>query len=146
MIVFQVSALGTTRQEAAMSIRLITYSIDLVTQPTIHCTPDEPYVLTLTWSNGAGDPDEWDRVMMVNLMSALRITRWLGPKMVEKEAGFIINIASIEATIGYPSAPTYSASKWGLRGWSKGIFEVADLPDLLLADQARTLLLLSTAS
>ena len=68
--------------------------------------------------------------MMVNLMSALRITRWLGPKMAEKEAGFIINIASIEATIGYPSAPTYSATKWGLRGWSKGIFEVGGLQAL----------------
>ena len=36
--------------------------------------------------------------------------------------GYIITIASIEALSPYPSAPAYSASKWGLRGWNKAVY------------------------
>lgn len=36
----------------------------------------------------------------------------------------MVNIASIEALYPYPSAPAYSATKWGLRGWSKALFAV----------------------
>lgn len=44
--------------------------------------------------------------------------------MKEKGAGWIPNIASIESTTPYPSAPAYATSKWGLRGWSKSCFMV----------------------
>ena len=47
--------------------------------------------------------------------------------MKEKGAGWILNIASIESTTPYPSAPAYATSKWGLRGWSKSCFMVPPL-------------------
>jgi hypothetical protein len=70
-----------------------------------------------------GDTSEWDREAQINLQSAMKLVRFLGPKMKEKEEGYIINIASIEALYPYPSAPHYSATKWGLRGWSLGIHQ-----------------------
>ena len=42
--------------------------------------------------------------------------------------GYIITIASIEALSPYPSAPAYSASKWGLRGWTKAVYAGAPGP------------------
>lgn len=47
--------------------------------------------------------------------------------MKEKGAGWILNIASVESTTPYPSAPAYATSKWGLRGWSKSCFMVHPL-------------------
>ena len=44
--------------------------------------------------------------------------------MKDKGQGWILNIASIESTTPYPSAPAYATSKWGLRGWSKSCFMV----------------------
>lgn len=45
--------------------------------------------------------------------------------MKDKGAGWILNIASIESTTPYPSAPAYATTKWGLRGWSKSCFMVS---------------------
>ena len=47
--------------------------------------------------------------------------------MKDKGQGWILNIASIESTTPYPSAPAYATSKWGLRGWSKSCFIVSSL-------------------
>ncbi|DBA73201.1 hypothetical protein WJX77_010872 [Trebouxia sp. C0004] len=69
-----------------------------------------------------GNPDDWDRTLYINLNAPMRLTRHFAPAMKEKGAGWILNIASIESTIPYPSAPAYATSKWGLRGWSKSCF------------------------
>ncbi|EIE18472.1 oxidoreductase [Coccomyxa subellipsoidea C-169] len=69
-----------------------------------------------------GDPDDWDKQTHINLMAPMRLTRMLLPPMKEAGQGHVVNIASIEALYPYPSAPAYSATKWGLRGWSKALF------------------------
>lgn len=60
-------------------------------------------------------------------MTPMRLTRLLLPAMKEAGQGHVINIASIEALYPYPSAPAYSATKWGLRGWSKALFAVSEM-------------------
>lgn len=69
-----------------------------------------------------GDPAEWDRTTRINMLGPMHLTRWLAPPMVEKGDGYIITIASIEALSPYPSAPAYSSTKWGLRGWTKACY------------------------
>lgn len=70
-----------------------------------------------------GDPNEWDRVMKVNLMGPMRLTRHFAPKMVDKGDGFLINIGDVEGLHTGPRHPAYAASKHGLRGYSLSAYE-----------------------
>eukprot|EP00951_Prasinocladus_malaysianus_P005079 scaffold36169_cov46-Prasinocladus_malaysianus.AAC.1 len=44
-----------------------------------------------------GDPDEWDKMLSLNLNGPMRLTRRLTPSMAESMSGFVINIGSIAA-------------------------------------------------
>ncbi len=62
-------------------------------------------------SNSAGDPDEWDKVLRVNMMAPMRLMRRLTPAMVEKGEGVVINIDSSAGLSPKPGNAVYSASK-----------------------------------
>jgi short-subunit dehydrogenase len=65
-----------------------------------------------------GDPDDWARMMDLNLLAPMRLTRRLAPAMIERERGVIVNLGSVAALEGMQGAGAYAASKFGLRGWS----------------------------
>ncbi|MHB8576458.1 MAG: SDR family NAD(P)-dependent oxidoreductase [Dehalococcoidia bacterium] len=58
-------------------------------------------------------PDEWDRVMSVNLRSMFLCSRAAIPRMAAGGGGVILNIASISGMRGRGNAP-YAASKGGV--------------------------------
>ena len=62
-------------------------------------------------SDTAGDPDEWDKVLRVNMMAPMRLMRRLTPAMVEKGEGVVINIDSSAGLSPKPGNAVYSASK-----------------------------------
>lgn len=57
------------------------------------------------------DPEEWARIMQVNVMGVYYVTRAVLPEMIEREAGDIINISSSAGQKGAPITSAYSASK-----------------------------------
>jgi 3alpha(or 20beta)-hydroxysteroid dehydrogenase len=63
-------------------------------------------------------PDDWRRVIEINLTGAFLGMRAVAPVMASGDGGSIVNIASIAGLTGYFS-PSYGASKWGLIGLSK---------------------------
>lgn len=56
--------------------------------------------------------------MQLNTLTPMRITRRCVPGMIEKGGGIIINICSLVAVMTLPEVCAYSATKYGLRGWS----------------------------
>eukprot|EP00930_Biecheleria_cincta_P042921 TRINITY_DN29532_c0_g2_i1.p1 TRINITY_DN29532_c0_g2~~TRINITY_DN29532_c0_g2_i1.p1 ORF type:complete len:242 (+),score=41.14 TRINITY_DN29532_c0_g2_i1:74-799(+) len=71
-----------------------------------------------------GDPDDWDRMMYLNLNGVIRLTRRLVPKMIERQSGTIINMGSIAAIEGMSGkSAVYAASKHGLKGWNDSIYQ-----------------------
>ncbi len=70
-----------------------------------------------------GDPDAWDRMLMLNLSAPMRLTRALSPGMMQRERGTIINIGSVAAVEPMKGTGAYAASKHGLRGWSLSSYE-----------------------
>jgi short-subunit dehydrogenase len=63
----------------------------------------------------------------VNLIAPMALTRLVLPKMLERNAGHIVNIASIAAKSGAPYAATYSGTKAGLAEWTRALrLELAD--------------------
>ena len=70
-----------------------------------------------------GDPGEWAKMMVVNVLAPMCLTRYLAPKMVDKGEGYIINIGDVEGCHTGPHHPAYAASKHGLRGFSLSCYE-----------------------
>lgn len=60
------------------------------------------------------DPDEWDRVLAVNLKGAYLGMRYAIPEMIKGGGGSVISTASVAALVHFPSVPAYSASKAAL--------------------------------
>lgn len=64
---------------------------------------------------------EIDKVMQLNLMSAIKITRTCVKKMLIKKRGSIVNISSIIGIRGYSGLAVYSATKAGLDGFTRAM-------------------------
>jgi len=67
------------------------------------------------------DEDFMELIMQVNLLGAMRLTRYILPGMLERDAGRIINVGSVFGSIGFAYFTAYSASKFGLRGFSEAL-------------------------
>jgi acetoacetyl-CoA reductase len=61
-------------------------------------------------------PEEWDRVLQVNLHGTFYMCRAVLPHMIDREYGRIVNISSVVGEIGNIGQANYSASKAGLFG------------------------------
>lgn len=66
-------------------------------------------------------PEMWDRIIAVNLMGAVRLTRGVLPPMVEARAGKIVNIASDAGRVGSTGETVYAAAKGGLIAFTKSL-------------------------
>lgn len=60
------------------------------------------------------DLDEWRRVLDVNLLGVVRVTRAALPHLRRSRAAAVVNVCSIAATAGLPERALYSASKGAL--------------------------------
>lgn len=66
-------------------------------------------------------PEEWHQVIAIDLSGVFFGCRAVLPKMIEREYGRIVNIASIAGKEGNPNASPYSAAKSGVLGLTKSI-------------------------
>jgi NAD(P)-dependent dehydrogenase (short-subunit alcohol dehydrogenase family) len=57
------------------------------------------------------DPGLWDELYQVNLHHVFLVTRAFLPAMIDRRAGAIVNVASVEGLRGYPEDPVYAAFK-----------------------------------
>jgi short-subunit dehydrogenase len=68
-------------------------------------------------------PEEIDRALDVNLRAPVQLTRALSPGMVERGRGHLVFISSMSGKAASPGSALYSATKFGLRGFSHGMRE-----------------------
>ena len=66
-------------------------------------------------------PEMWDRLIAVNLMGAVRLTRNVLPPMVEARSGKIVNISSDAGRVGSMGETVYAAAKGGLIAFTKSL-------------------------
>jgi NAD(P)-dependent dehydrogenase (short-subunit alcohol dehydrogenase family) len=65
------------------------------------------------------DPDEWEKVMQVDLNGTFNVTRMAIPFLKKSSAGVIITMSSLAGRFGYENRSPYSTAKWGLIGFTK---------------------------
>ena len=64
-------------------------------------------------------PDDWDKVIAVNLTAMFDVTRLAIPHLKESPAGVIINMSSVAGRFGFANRSPYAATKWGVIGFTK---------------------------
>ena len=62
-----------------------------------------------------------ERVVRLNVLAPMQLTRRLLPLLLAQPAARIVNIGSIFGHLGYPGFAAYSASKFALRGFSEAL-------------------------
>ena len=67
------------------------------------------------------DPEKSTQIIKVNLMAPVIITQKIIQSMIERNFGYVVNVSSLAGFIGVPKMAVYSASKWGLVGFSEAI-------------------------
>jgi short-subunit dehydrogenase len=73
------------------------------------------------------DPAVLERIIRLNTLTPMLITRHLLPQLIEQNHGRIVNIGSTFGSIGFAWFAAYSASKFGLRGFTEALRrELAD--------------------
>jgi short-subunit dehydrogenase len=72
-------------------------------------------------------PEGLERLLHVNLLAPMQLTRALLPAMLSRGSGRIVNVGSTFGSIAFACFAGYSASKFGLRGFSEALRrELAD--------------------
>ena len=65
----------------------------------------------------------WDAVLDTNLKSVFLLSHSVAPGMIARQAGHIINIASLAGKNAFAGGAIYCASKWGLLGLTECMAE-----------------------
>ncbi|MDQ0189647.1 3-ketoacyl-ACP reductase [Alicyclobacillus cycloheptanicus] len=71
------------------------------------------------------DPDEWERMVRVNLFGTYYVTRKVLPEMMARKTGSIINVSSTSGLRGAATTSAYSASKFGVMGFTESLMQEA---------------------
>ncbi|MGH7772068.1 MAG: SDR family oxidoreductase [Candidatus Binatia bacterium] len=67
--------------------------------------------------------EDWDQTFQVNLRAPMFLSQLVLPTMIAKREGAIINISSVSGKTGQANTAAYSASKFGLIGFSQCLYE-----------------------
>lgn len=67
------------------------------------------------------DVDDMERMMRVNYLGSLYVTKALVPQMVERGEGWLVFIASVAGKIAPPDESAYAASKFAMVGLAESI-------------------------
>jgi gluconate 5-dehydrogenase len=70
---------------------------------------------------GEWSPEEWHRMIDLDLGSAWFMSRAVGIRMLERGAGKVINICSAQSELGRRTIVPYTAAKGGLRMLTRGL-------------------------
>ena len=67
--------------------------------------------------------EDWDQTFRLNLRAPMLLAQRLLPAMIEKGEGAVINIGSVSGKSGEANGAAYSASKFGLIGFTQSLYE-----------------------
>lgn len=75
----------------------------------------------LNWLDALDPETDIDRQLDVNLRGAIQVVRAVLPHMLARRSGHIINMSSVAGWVAPPLYSVYSATKFGLRGFTEAL-------------------------
>jgi 2-hydroxycyclohexanecarboxyl-CoA dehydrogenase len=67
------------------------------------------------------EPSFWERIIALNLLGPIKLTRAFLPGMIERRSGKIVNVSSDAGRVGSLGETVYSGTKAGVIGFTKGL-------------------------
>ncbi len=67
------------------------------------------------------DPDDWDRIMAINLYGVLHTCKAVLPVMASQGSGSVVNLGSDAGRVGSSGEAVYSAAKGGVIAFTKAV-------------------------
>jgi 2-dehydro-3-deoxy-L-rhamnonate dehydrogenase (NAD+) len=122
--------------DGAQSLNVDVTSADQIAKALAHVVRQSPRIDILV--NNAGylgsyqpfvrfDAAEWERILQVNLIGVLEVTRQVLPLMRRAGHGRIVNMGSLAGKEGLPNLAAYSAASAGVIAFTKALSrEVCD--------------------
>ena len=99
----------------------------LVAESNRYWEPADFLINNAGWGKRApivkGRQEDWDQTFRLNLRAPMILAKALLPPMIEKGNGAVINIGSISGKTGEANGAAYSASKFGLIGFTQSLYE-----------------------
>ncbi len=68
-----------------------------------------------------GTPDFWNKVIALNFVGPMQLTKDLLPAMIERRSGHIVNVASDAGRVGSLGETVYAGAKGGLIAFTKSL-------------------------
>lgn len=66
-------------------------------------------------------PEMIERILKVNVVAPMQLTRRILPEMLDRQSGQVVNIGSMFGSIAFAFFTSYSTSKYALRGFSEAL-------------------------
>jgi len=130
---------GQAAEETALTIRkaggeAIAYTVDITDLSRVEeavgafereSGPIRALVNNAGWDLAANfldtDPEQWRRIIDINLYGPLNVTKTVLSRMVERGSGSIVSIASDAGRVGSSGESVYAACKGGIIAFSKSV-------------------------
>lgn len=125
---------AVAREVENLGRRALVYPVDLSSGPAlmevVRQAVESLGRLDILVNNAATDvpgpvvdlsPEEWDRVLNVNLRAPFLLAKAAFPHMQRAGRGTIINVSSVAGKRGWANASAYCASKFGLTGFTQAL-------------------------
>lgn len=130
---------GPAAEETASAIRkaggdAIAYAVDITDLPSVEeavqaferdSGPIRALVNNAGWDLAANfldtDPEQWRKIIDINLYGPLNVTKTVLSRMVERKSGSIVSIASDAGRVGSSGESVYAACKGGIIAFSKSV-------------------------
>jgi 3-oxoacyl-[acyl-carrier protein] reductase len=109
-----------------------TIAADLTDDDDLHrlvqgCGPIDILVNNAGWGVRASvvrsRVDDWERTWRLNLRAPMILAKEFLPHMIQQGSGAVINIGSVSGKTGEANGSAYSASKFGLIGFTQSLYE-----------------------
>jgi short-subunit dehydrogenase len=75
----------------------------------------------IKWCEELDPMEDIQAQIQINLIAAILVARELLPHMIQRRTGHIINMGSLGGLVASPTYTVYSASKFGLRGFTEAL-------------------------
>ena len=99
----------------------------LVEQSQQRFGPPDILINNAGWGKRASvvkvQPEDLDQTLQLNLRAPIILAQSFVPGMIEKGQGAVINIGSVSGKAGEANGAAYSASKFGLIGFTQSLYE-----------------------
>ncbi len=105
--------------DGADVINMVESTIDLYGQ--IDILYNNAGIGKVEWFENHTPERDMDTLIHVNLISLMQVTREVLPHMLKRGEGHIINMGSVASFIATPLSASYSASKFGVRGFTDAL-------------------------